>query len=438
MKRDHAHLIPDAPALQSRSAFEQTASAALDAVSQTTLEPLSEWLYRAPRWLPTAHAQTIVPALFAQRPAVKYRRERWATPDGDFIDLDWLAYDAYDVDGEGNQRADSSAASTDASHPEPRERRNPAATSFDETAALHDGVGRETVAAQAANPPPAPSAPLFVLFHGLEGSSDSHYARVLMAEAKARGWFGVVPHFRSCGGSMNLLPRFYHLADSAEVDWVLRRLKAQHPGPVIAAGVSLGGNVLLRWLCEQEQDAAAILDAAAAISAPLDVHAGGHAISQGFGMVYTRSFLKTLKRKAQAKLDQYPGLFDRDAMLAARTLHAFDNAVTAPLHGFRDTDDYWTSATTRPFLPRIAIPTLVLNARNDPFLPGRVLPSAAEVSAAVTLDQPAHGGHVGFMTGPFPGRIDWLSQRVFGYLQTHVHHVHRDHHAAHQTDSEHG
>jgi len=432
MKRDHAHLIPDAPALASRSALKQTASAALNAVSQTTLEPLAEWLYRAPRWLPTAHAQTIVPALFAQRPAVKYRRERWATPDGDFIDLDWLAYD---IAGEANKRADSSAATANALHLAPRELRNAVATSFDETAALHDSFGRETVAAQAANPPPNPAAPLFVLFHGLEGSSDSHYARVLMAEAKARGWFGVVPHFRSCGGSMNLLPRFYHLADSAEVDWVLRRLKAQHPGPVIAAGVSLGGNVLLRWLCEQEQDAATILDAAAAISAPLDVHAGGHAISQGFGMVYTRSFLKTLKRKAQAKLDQYPGLFDRDAMLAARTLHAFDNAVTAPLHGFRDTDDYWTSATTRPFLPRIAIPTLVLNARNDPFLPGRVLPSAADVSATVTLDQPAHGGHVGFMTGPFPGRIDWLSQRVFGYLQTHVHHVH---HTAHQTDSEHG
>jgi predicted alpha/beta-fold hydrolase len=434
MKRDHAHLIPDAPALAPPSALEQNASAALNAVSQATLEPLAEWLYRAPRWLPTAHAQTIVPALFAQRPVVKYRRERWSTPDGDFIDLDWLAYD---VDGEGNERVRPDAVTANALQPlppAPRELRDGVATSFDEAAALHNGVSGDTGAARARDP----AAPLFVLFHGLEGSSDSHYARVLMAEAKARGWFGVVPHFRSCGGSMNLLPRFYHLADSAEVDWVLRRLKAQHAGPVIAAGVSLGANVLLRWLCEQEQDAAAILDAAAAISAPLDVHAGGHAISQGFGIVYTRSFLKTLKRKALAKLDQYPGLFDRDAMLAARTMHAFDNAVTAPLHGFRDTEDYWTRATTRPYLPRIAIPTLLLNARNDPFLPGRVLPSAAEVSAAVTLDQPAHGGHVGFMTGPFPGRIDWLSQRVFGYLQTHVHHEHHAHHVPHQTDSEHG
>ncbi|MEA3124381.1 MAG: uncharacterized protein QOD67_1400 [Caballeronia sp.] len=434
MKRDHAHLIPDAPALAPSSGLEQNASPALNAVSQATVEPLAEWLYRAPRWLPTAHAQTIVPALFAQRPVVKYRRERWSTPDGDFIDLDWLAYDA---EGEGNERVRSHAVTANASQPSapaPRGLRDGVATSADEGAALHNGVCGDTGAARA----PDPAAPLFVLFHGLEGSSDSHYARVLMAEAKARGWFGVVPHFRSCGGSMNLLPRFYHLADSAEVDWVLRRLKAQHAGPVIAAGVSLGANVLLRWLCEQEQDAAAILDAAAAISAPLDVHAGGHAISQGFGIVYTRSFLKTLKRKALAKLDQYPGLFDRDAMLAARTMHAFDNAVTAPLHGFRDTEDYWTRATTRPYLPRIAIPTLLLNARNDPFLPGRVLPSAAEVSAAVTLDQPAHGGHVGFMTGPFPGRIDWLSQRVFGYLQTHVHHQHHAHHVPHQTDSEHG
>jgi predicted alpha/beta-fold hydrolase len=378
MKRDSSHLIAPGPARATASETDAPDSA-LDAL----VDPIIDLLYQAPRWLPSAHAQTIVPALFARRPMVQYKRERWTTPDGDFIDLDWL---------------DSAV---------------------------------DTVR------PPA-KAPLFVLFHGLEGSSDSHYARVLMAEAKARGWHGVVPHFRSCSGSMNLLPRFYHLADSAEVDWVLRRLKAQHNGPIVAAGVSLGGNVLLRWLCEQEQDATAILDAAAAISAPLDVHAGGHAISQGFGMVYTRSFLKTLKRKALAKLDQYPGLFDRDAMLAARTMHAFDNAVTAPLHGFRDTDDYWTRATTRPFLPQIAAPTLILNARNDPFLPGRVLPSATEVSATVTLDQPMHGGHVGFMTGPFPGRIDWLSQRVFGYLQTHAKQAAPASASAPTTDSTHG
>lgn len=109
-------------------------------------------------------------------------------------------------------------------------------------------------------------------------------------------------------------------------------------------------------------------------------------------------------------------------MLASRTMYEFDNVVTAPLHGFRDTDEYWSTATTRPLLPHIEVPTLVLNARNDPFLPAEALPSRGEVSAAVELDQPEHGGHAGFMTGPFPGRIDWLSRRVFGYLERHIDH----------------
>jgi predicted alpha/beta-fold hydrolase len=349
-----------------KSASSGTAQNTVAAAVEATVE----LLYRAPLWLPNRHAQTIVPSLFARRPAVSFRRARWDTPDGDFIDLDWVVHDGQ-----------STAPKT-----------------------------------------PAADAPLFVLFHGLEGSSASHYAASLMAAARDYGWHGVVPHFRSCSGTLNRLPRFYHLADSNEVDWVLRRLRAAHRGPVVAAGVSLGGNVLLRWLGERREDAASVVAAAAAISTPIDVHAGGRALSQGFGLVYTRSFLKTLKQKADQKLVQFPGLFDRDAMLASRTMYEFDNVVTAPLHGFRNTDDYWNNATTRPLLPQIQVPTLVLNARNDPFLPAEALPSRHEVSAAVELDQPRHGGHAGFMTGPFPGRIDWLSRRVFGYLERHVDH----------------
>jgi predicted alpha/beta-fold hydrolase len=354
-----------------KSASSGTARAA------ATVEATVDLLYRAPLWLPNRHVQTIVPSLFARRPPVSFRRERWETPDGDFIDLDWV---------------------------------------------VHDGPAAATLTPDAAPPIPADNAPLFVLFHGLEGSSASHYAASLMAAARAYGWHGVVPHFRSCSGALNRLPRFYHLADSNEVDWVLRRLRAAHRGPVVAAGVSLGGNVLLRWLGERREEATSVVTAAAAISTPIDVHAGGRALSQGFGLVYTRSFLKTLKQKAEQKLVQFPGLFDRDAMLASRTMYEFDNVVTAPLHGFRDTDDYWSTATTRPLLPHIQVPTLVLNARNDPFLPAEALPSRHEVSAAVELDQPRHGGHAGFMTGPFPGRIDWLSRRVFGYLERHVDH----------------
>ncbi|CAB3796957.1 hypothetical protein LMG28688_04427 [Paraburkholderia caffeinitolerans] len=312
--------------------------------------------YQAPFWLPGAHLQTIIPALFSRLPMPAYRRERWDTPDGDFIELDW---------------------------------------------------------ADAPNAPP--NAPLFVLFHGLEGSSGSHYARAFAAAAHARGWHAVIPHFRSCSGPMNLMPRFYHLADAAEVDWVLRRLAARHAGPLVAAGVSLGGNVLLHWLAQQREDAK-IVSAAAAISAPLDVHAGGKMLANGFGMVYTRSFLKTLKVKALQKLEQYPGLFDAQAVLATRNMYEFDDVVTAPLHGFKSAYDYYTRATVRPKLGEIAVPTLVINARNDPFLPGDVLPARHEVSAAVELEQPEAGGHVGFMTGPFPGRCDWLAQRVTRYL----------------------
>ncbi|CAD6544663.1 YheT family hydrolase [Paraburkholderia metrosideri] len=353
-----------------------TARAAAEAAVEATVE----LLYRAPLWLPNRHVQTIVPSLFARRPSVSFRRERWDTPDGDFIDLDWVVHGGHA-----------------------------------EATSLAPGVA-------ATRQMPAPDAPLFVLFHGLEGSSASHYAASLMSAAHQYGWHGVVPHFRSCSGSLNRLPRFYHLADSAEVDWVLRRLRAAHRGPIVAAGVSLGGNVLLRWLGEQRGEAASVVSAAAAISTPIDVQAGGRALSQGFGLVYTRSFLKTLKRKAEQKLVQFPGLFDRNAMLASRTMYEFDNVVTAPLHGFRDTDEYWSTATTRPLLPHIEVPTLVLNARNDPFLPAESLPSRHEVSAAVELDQPEHGGHAGFMTGPFPGRIDWLSRRVFGYLERQIHH----------------
>jgi predicted alpha/beta-fold hydrolase len=365
--------VGDRAATRNQSASPGTAPAA------AAVEATVDLLYRAPLWLPNRHIQTIVPSLFARRPVIAFRRERWDTPDGDFIDLDWV---------------------------------------------VHDGQAAAGTTRAPASPPqvPASDAPLFVLFHGLEGSSTSHYAVALMAAAREYGWHGVVPHFRSCSGPMNRLPRFYHLADSNEVDWILRRLRATHRGPIVAAGVSLGGNVLLRWLGEQREDAAPVISAAAAISTPIDVHAGGRALSQGFNMLYTRSFLKTLKQKAEQKLGQFPGLFDRDAMLASRTMYDFDNVVTAPLHGFRNTEDYWSRATTRPLLPGIAVPTLVLNARNDPFLPADALPARHEVSAAVELDQPRHGGHAGFMTGPFPGRIDWLSRRVLGYLERHIDH----------------
>ena len=310
--------------------------------------------YRAPAWLPGGHLQTIYPATCIAKPAVAFRRERWDTPCGqDFIDVDL-------VDGE-------------------------------------------------------PGAPCVMLFHGLEGSSNSHYARALMAAVQARGWHGAIPHFRGCSGEANLAPRFYHSGDAEELDWIIRRLRPRYPGPFYVAGVSLGGNALLRWLGEQ-QHGAAIVDAAVAVSAPLDLAAGGAALSKGMNRIYTRMFLQTLKPKALAKLDQFPGLFDRDRLLAAKDLYGFDNVVTAPLHGYRDTDDYWHRASAKHVLHNITVPTLVLNARNDPFLPGRHLPASA--SPAVTLQYTDTGGHVGFPNGPFPGRIDWLARRILHFFDT--------------------
>ncbi|ELX10999.1 putative esterase [Janthinobacterium sp. HH01] len=307
--------------------------------------------YSAPFWLPSGHLQTIYPALCIARPAVQFRRERWEAPDGDFVDVDF-------VDGQ-------------------------------------------------------PGQPFVVLFHGLEGSSDSHYARALMAAVAARGWSGAVPHFRGCSGEPNRAPRFYHSGDAAEIDWIVRRLHARCSGKFYATGVSLGGNALLRWLGESQHQAD-FVDAACSVSAPLDLAQGGVSLSSGFNMIYTRMFLQTLKPKCVAKLQQFPGLFDLDALHAARDLYAFDNVVTAPLHGYRNTDDYWDRASAKHVLNDITVPTLVLNAKNDPFLPGRHLPQRA--AANVVLDYPAEGGHVGFAVGGLPGKLHWLPQRLLNFM----------------------
>ena len=312
--------------------------------------------YRAPWWLPGGHAQTVYASLCVPRPAVTYRRERWETPDGDFIDLDWVVSSS------------------------------------------------------------SPDAPLVALFHGLEGSSRSHYAVALMAAVRERGWRGVVAHFRGCGGEPNRLPRAYHSGDAAEIDWIARRLRETHASAsFFAAGVSLGGNALLKWLGESAS-AAEVVNRAVAVSAPLDLMSAGDALGSGLNVLYARHFLATLKPKALAKLTAHPGLYDAARVRKSGTLREFDDCVTAPLHGFRDTDDYWTRASSKAVLRGILVPTLVINARNDPFLPAAALPSQHEVSPAVTLEQPNDGGHTGFVSGSFPGHLGWLPRRVLGFF----------------------
>ena len=316
-------------------------------------------VYRAPAWLPGGHLQTIYANLFLRVAPVTYRRERLELPDGDFLDFDWV---------------DARACT-----------------------------------------------PVVVLFHGLEGSADSPYARALMAHAQARGWHGVVAHFRGCSGEDNRLPRAYFAGDSEDVDYILRHVKAQHAAaPVFAVGVSLGGNALLKWLGEQGDAAHRLVDRAAAVSAPLDLTAAGHALDRGFNRrIYTTRFLHTLKAKALRKAARFPGLLDAAAIAAATTFREFDTLVTARLHGFRDAEDYWLKVSSKPWLKSITVPTLVINARNDSFLPAWALPTQDEVSPAVTLDQPETGGHVAFPSGPFPGNPHWLPRRLMQHFASH-------------------
>lgn len=245
------------------------------------------------------------------------------------------------------------------------------------------------------------TGPVVILFHGLEGSSRSHYATALLS----RGRRGVVPHWRGCSGEPNRLARAYHSGDHEELGWMVEAIRARAGGaPLVAIGVSLGGSALLNWLGR----GATGVKAAAAVSAPIDLPAAGHALDQGLNRIYARNFLRSLVPKAAAKGQCEPGI---------RTMREFDDRVTAPLHGFQGVDDYWSRASSKPWLKGIVVPTLVLNAKNDPFVPGDSLPGPADVSAAVTLDQPDRGGHVGFTNGPFPGRLDWLCNRLLTFLE---------------------
>jgi len=307
-------------------------------------------VYRAPAWLPGGHLQTLYAAL-RPPPRAALARERWETPDGDFIDVDFAG--------------------------------------------------------------PGAAARTLVLFHGLEGSSASHYARAIAAYCAARGWRCALPHFRGCSGEPNRLPRAYHSGDSDEIDWILRRLRAGGTAPLDAVGVSLGGNALLKWLGERGAEAGGVVQRAAAVSAPLDLVAAGFTLDRGFNReLYARAFLRTMKHKALEKLRRFPGLYDARRVARVGTLYEFDDLVTAPLHGFRSVRDYWTRASSAPWLERIQVPTLLLNALNDPFLPAEALLAATRRAAPeVVLEFPATGGHAGF-----PGNPGWLPQRLDAFF----------------------
>lgn len=288
---------------------------------------------------------------------MRLRRERVATPDRDFVDLDWL---------EGS-----------------------------------------------------PGAPLVLLLHGLEGSARSHYVVGLLWEIAARGWRGAALNFRSCSGELNHLPRFYHSGDTGDLDAIVRRLIERDPEARLGAvGASLGGNVLLKWLGEQEVDAPKQVLGAVTISAPFDLAASARVLDRGFERaVYTANFLRTMKLKVRRKAERYPGFVDVPAVLRARTFAAYDRALTAPLHGFADEVDYWRRASSGPYLGRIRRPTLLINALDDPLVPPGALPDPAALPTCVQAEFVPRGGHVGFVEGRWPWRArSWAERRAIEFL----------------------
>lgn len=304
-------------------------------------------------WIRGGHAQTLWGKFFRRRPALPIRRERWDAPDGDFLDV-------YRLDAAAN-------------------------------------------------------APRLVFFHGLEGTIRSHYVFGLFEQARSRGWGADLLIFRGCGDEPNRAPRFYHSGETTDPAFVIDQVITEHPrSPIVLAGVSLGGNVLLKLLGERGSSLQPQIRAAAAVSVPFDLERSCRHISRGFSKVYDRHFLRTLREKAIMKLAAHPRLFDAARLERARSIYDFDDAVTAPVHGFADAHDYYSRSSSLGFIGRIRLPTLLLSAVDDPFLPPAVLDevrAAAARNPHLSLEFTPHGGHVGFVGGKWPWRPEYYAER---------------------------
>jgi predicted alpha/beta-fold hydrolase len=267
----------------------------------------------------------------------------------------------------------------------------------------------------------AADAPILLLLHGLEGSVRSHYVQGLLSEARKRGWRGAVLIFRSCGDEPNRTRRSYHSGETTDTAFVVNHLESTFPlVPLLLAGVSLGGNVLLKFLGEQGDRISQRIKGAAAVSVPYDLARSSRHIDEGFARVYQWNFLRSLRRKAHAKLKQFPDLVSPESIERATTMFAFDDCFTAPVHGFRDATDYYAKSSSINWLETISINTLLLSSVDDPFLPPDVLDEVRRRAADnphLEIDFPPHGGHVGFIEGSSPlSPVYYLEQRVGDFL----------------------
>lgn len=309
-------------------------------------------------WLRNPHLQTIFAASLRPRPRIRTRRERIELPDGDFLDLDW-------VDGSA----------------------------------------------------PA-GAPIVLLLHGLTGSIESNYARGLMRQFELRGWRSVLMHFRGASGEPNRLPRGYHSGETGDVDYVARMLQQREQAVMAAAGYSLGGNVLLKWLGEKGSDVP--VKTGVAISVPFDLRLCALAIRQGFSRIYQNRLLRLMRASIKLKFSAQAAPFPLPELHLLRDFIEYDGAITAPLHGFAGVDDYYDRSSSRHYLKGICVPTLVLHALDDPFMSPDVVPRADEMSGQVRLELSAHGGHVGFVAARGGMPHFWLEERIPAHLAQHL------------------
>ncbi|MGH8193053.1 MAG: hydrolase [Woeseiaceae bacterium] len=319
--------------------------------------------FRPVRWLRNRHLQTIYPSIpIPGIPRPPLVREALELPDGDVTVVDWLT----DV------------------------------------------------------PRTSETSPLLIVLHGLESSAQSTYARQLLFAASQHGWRAAVLHFRDCGDYRNRLPRRYHAGETYDLRYFLRKLRTDgHSGPLLAAGFSLGGNVLLKYLGESGDDTPLV--AAAAISVPLNLRAASEALSKGFSKFYQRHLINRMKRAIRRKFNRDTAAFDWDRAMGATTFAEFDDAVTAPLHGFANKDDYYDRCSSVSFLGTIARPTLILNALDDPFMSPDVIPDESCLSDFVTLEVSKNGGHVGFIHGGTPWRPQYYAPaRIINFLEPHT------------------
>lgn len=311
-------------------------------------------------WIPGSHVQTLWGKLVRKLPPAPTEVERWTAPDGEMLEIHRLRV--------------------------------------------------------------AGSPSRLVLLHGLEGSIRSHYAQGLLWEAHRRKWNADLLVFRTCGDAESVTPRLYHSGETTDIAWVIEKLVAEDPGARIGlAGVSLGGNVLLKYLGEQGSGLPSQVRGAVAISVPFDLERSSRHIDRGFSRVYQWHFMRTLRKKAQAKLAQFPGIADAERVARAGNMFEYDDAMTAPVHGFRDASDYYSRSSSLHWLEAIRVPTLLLSAVDDPFLPPTVLDEVAAKAARnpnIVTEFHPHGGHVGFIAGRNPFRpVYYGEQRAARFLE---------------------